>query len=106
MSDSFQKFVLGVLSLAVDAREYGMQAGCAVELAFRTAAGVEVGAIGACTDVTGWFLLAPEVVVSIAEASGTLGASIEAEVVGDFETFPKEEKALQCSGGVGLSHYG
>ena len=62
--------------------------------------------MGACADGAGWFLLAPEVVVSIAEASGTLGASIEVEVLGDLETLSKEEKALQGSVGVGASNDG
>ena len=83
-----------------------MEAGCALELALRAAAGVLVGEMRACANGTGWFHLAPEVVVSIAEAFGTLGASIQAKVFGDLETASKEEEALQGSGCVGVSYYG
>lgn len=70
------------------------------------AAGVDVGVVRACTDVAGWFLLALELVVSIADASETLGAFIEAEVLGDLEAFLKEGWALQGILGVGGSNDG
>lgn len=53
----------------VDDANGGVEVGCALELAFRMAAGLEMGA-ETCTDLTGSVLLTPEVVVSIAEASG------------------------------------
>ena len=92
--------------LAVGAQYRGVEAGCALELALRAAAGVLVGQVRVCADGTGRFLLAPEVVVSIAEASGALGASIEAEVLGDLQAHPKKEEAFQGNGGVGASYDG
>lgn len=50
--------------------------------------------MGSCTDGAGCFPLPSEVVVSIAEAFRTLGASIEVEVLGDLEAFPEGEKAF------------
>ena len=92
--------------LAVGAQYRGVEAGCALELALRAAAGVLVGEVRVCADGTGRSLLTPEVVVSIAEAFGTLGASIKAEVLGDLQALPKEEEAFQGSGGVGASYDG
>lgn len=48
----------------------------------------------------------PEVVVSKTEVFGTLGASIEAEVLGDLEALPKEEKTLQVSSGADSANDG
>lgn len=73
--------------LAVGAQSGGVAAGCALELALRTAACVVVGVMGAYTDGTGWFFLAPEVVVSIVEACGALGASNEANNVFIYKSY-------------------
>lgn len=53
--------------------------------------------MGGCANGTDCFLLAPEVVVSVAETFGAVGAFIKAEVLGDRKSFPKEEEAFQCS---------
>lgn len=45
-------------------------------------------------------------VESKVQVFGALGASIEAEVLGDLEVFSKEEEAFQDSGGEGVSNDG
>ena len=49
--------------LAVGAQCGGVEAGCALEFALGTAAGMEVGAMGPGTDGTGWLLGTAELVV-------------------------------------------
>lgn len=92
--------------LAVGAQHGGVEAGCALEFAFRAAAGVEVGAIQSSTDGAGWFLLAPEVVMSIAEGFGKLGPPTEDEVLRELEVFPKDDEANQGSWRVDASNNG
>lgn len=63
-----------------------------------------MGAMRACIDGPGLFRLATLVVVSIADAFGILGTSIEEEGLGDLVAFFKVEKAVQGSGGVWASN--
>lgn len=75
--------------LAGYAKYGGVEAGCALQFAFRAVAGVLLGVMKVYADGAGWFLLTSLVVVSVAEAFGTLGAPIEAERLGALVGFSK-----------------
>lgn len=74
-----------------------MKAGDFLEFALVVPAFVVVRSMGFCTYSAGWCgSFAAEVVVLKAKAVGTLGVSIEAEVLGDVEATPKEEETTQA----------